>query len=161
MMTDSAAEDGKPRGLAVAERPRAAVGLSGTVLAVVGLGGGLGALARYGLSRWLPAVDGGFPWPTFVANVVGCLLIGVLAVLTTERAPWLLHPFFGPGVLGGFTTFSAYSGEVDDLLRSGAVPVALAYLVATLVSALLAVLVGKQYTRRITGAFRARKARWS
>jgi CrcB protein len=119
------------------------------VLVVIAVGGGLGALARYGVEAALPTSPGGFPWATFLVNVTGCLLIGVLMVLVTEvfaERP-LLRPFVGVGVLGGFTTFSTYANEVRGLLRPGTLPVAFAYLAATLVAALLAVIVGMALTR--------------
>jgi CrcB protein len=121
------------------------------VLGVIALGGGLGAVARYGASLALPTPAGGFPWGTFAVNVTGCLLIGVLVVLVTEvrTAHRLVRPFLGVGVLGGFTTFSTHVVEVLDLLRPGTVVTAYAYLVATLVAALLAVAAGTRVTRAL------------
>ncbi|GAB2658304.1 fluoride efflux transporter CrcB [Saccharopolyspora gloriosae] len=121
----------------------------GAVLLVIALGGGLGAVARYGILRWLPTAPGQFPWGTFAINVLGCLLIGVLMVLITEvwTAHPLVRPFLGVGVLGGFTTFSTYAVEFSELLRPGDVVVAAAYLAGTLVCALLAVLLGVAVTR--------------
>jgi CrcB protein len=125
----------------------------GPVLGVIALGGGLGALARYGLAHLWPTPRGGFPWATFITNVLGCLLIGVLMVLITEvlSAHRLVRPFLGVGVLGGFTTFSTYAVEIHNLLRPGTVGVAFAYLAGTLVAALLATLVGVWATRTVTG----------
>lgn len=119
------------------------------VLGVVALGGGLGALARYGLATALPTRPGHFPWATFVTNVAGCLLIGVLMVLVTEvwTAGRLVRPFLGTGVLGGFTTYSTYAVEIHGLLRPGTVGVAFLYLAGTLVCAMLAVLTGTRLTR--------------
>jgi CrcB protein len=119
------------------------------VLGVIALGGGLGALARYGISTALPAAPGHFPLATFVTNVSGCFLIGVLMVLITEV--WVAHrlvrPFLGVGFLGGFTTFSTYAVEITGLLRPGTVGVAFAYLAGTLVSAVVAVLAAVWLTR--------------
>jgi CrcB protein len=128
-------------------------GVDGPTLGVVALGGGLGALCRYGLTVLLPRPPGGFPWATFVANVLGCLLIGVLMVLVSEvyTTHRLVRPFLGVGVLGGFTTFSTYALEIHSLLRPGTVAVALAYLAGTLVAAVLAVLAGTWATRAVTG----------
>ena len=121
----------------------------GPVLAVIALGGGLGALARHGLSRALPSPSGGFPWATFTANVLGCLLIGVLMVLVTEvgNAHRLVRPFLGVGLMGGFTTFSTYALEFHRLLRPGSAGAAFTYLGGTLLCAMLAVLVGAWITR--------------
>lgn len=126
--------------------------LSGALLVAVSVGGGLGALARYGLSVLVPAGQGGFPLATFGTNVSGCLAIGVLMVVVTERkAHRLARPFLGVGVLGGFTTFSAYAVETDALLRTGHAGVALGYVAATLAGALLAVLAGTVATRALLG----------
>ena len=121
----------------------------GGVLAVIALGGGLGALARYGLSVWLPTTPAHFPWGTFVINVVGCFLIGVLMVRWGQRP--LLRPFLGVGILGGFTTFSTYAAETRALLTPGEVPLAMAYLFGTLAAAMLAVLTGVALTRKVLG----------
>ena len=123
----------------------------GRVLLVVALGGGLGALARYGIGLLLPTTPGHFPYGTFLINVLGCALIGVLMVLITEvySGKPLLRPFFGTGILGGFTTFSTYTNEFRGLLRPGTVPLAFAYLAGTLLCALLAVSLATWLTRRI------------
>ncbi|MFE3443542.1 fluoride efflux transporter CrcB [Nocardia sp. NPDC059180] len=126
------------------------------VLLVVALGGGLGALLRYGFSVWLPTRPDAFPMATFAVNVIGCAAMGVLMVLITEVwvAHRLLRPFFGVGVLGGFTTFSTYSAEIRTLLQSGAVGTALGYLGATMVFCLAAVVAGMAGARWVTGSVR-------
>ncbi|HEY3709420.1 MAG TPA: fluoride efflux transporter CrcB [Amycolatopsis sp.] len=123
----------------------------GPVLAVIALGGGLGAAARYGLAAALPTLPGRFPWGTFVTNVAGCFLIGVLMVVLTEVRPAhrLARPFLGVGFLGGFTTFSTYAVETRGLLQPGSVPLAFGYLGGTVVAALLAVLAGVALTRAV------------
>src|SRR5207244_13495326 len=117
----------------------------------------LGARARYGISRLLPTPPGHFPWATFLVNVTGCALIGVLMVLVSEVWPAhrLLRPFLGVGVLGGFTTFSTYAVEIRDLLRPGTAGVAFGYLAGTVAGALLAVLIGIWATRWSLAAARA------
>jgi CrcB protein len=124
----------------------------GAILAVISAGGGLGAAARYGLSAALPVHPGAFPLATFLINVSGCLLIGVLMVLVTEvfvTHP-LLRPFLGVGVLGGFTTFSTYAEEVRALLRPGWTIIGLDYLFGTVAAALLAAWAGIVLTRLVT-----------
>ena len=122
------------------------------VLAVVSVGGALGALGRYGLSVGWPHRPAGFPWATFVTNVSGCLLIGVLMVLITEvwSAHRLLRPFLGVGVLGGYTTFSTYTVDVQQLVAAGAARTALAYLTGTVAAALSAVYAGVALARLVT-----------
>ncbi|MBO4160852.1 fluoride efflux transporter FluC [Micromonospora antibiotica] len=121
-----------------------------TVLGAIAVGGVLGALARAGVQAALPHTSTGFPWSTFAVNVTGCLLIGALmAVLGRRRVGPLVRPFLGVGVLGGFTTFSAYVVDVHRALDAGAAPTALAYLVATLVGGLLAVAAGDALATRL------------
>ncbi|MEU4873080.1 CrcB family protein [Streptomyces sp. NPDC021608] len=120
------------------------------VVAVVALGGGLGAAARYAAALWWPTRSGGFPWATFWVNVTGCAVIGVFLVLVTEAvsAHRLVRPFFGTGVLGGFTTFSTYAVDIRALFGAGSAATALAYLAATLSAALFAVWLAATATRR-------------
>ncbi len=113
-------------------------------LAAVSAGGVLGALARYGLAVAWPHHGGSFPWPTFLVNVSGCLLIGALMVTVPHRP--LLRPFLGVGVLGGYTTFSAYAVEA---LRATSPGIALAYLATTLCGAILAVWAGATAAERL------------
>jgi CrcB protein len=120
------------------------------VLASIAAGGVLGSLSRYGLQVAFPHAVAGFGWATFAINVSGCFLIGVLMVLITHRWPdrRLLRPFLGVGVLGGFTTFSAYAVDIDQAVLAGAAGTALAYLLATVVAALAAVWAGSTVARR-------------
>jgi CrcB protein len=128
------------------------------VLGVVSLGGAVGAVARYGLSVGMPHRPGTFPWATFVTNVTGCLLMGVLMVLITEvwAAHRLLRPFLGTGVLGGYTTFSTYAVDVQQLVDAGRARTGLLYLVGTLVAALAAVYAGIAVTRLLARTRRGR-----
>jgi CrcB protein len=121
------------------------------VLAVVAAGGALGALTRYGIEAAVPTPAGGFPWATFGINVAGCAAIGALMVLILEgwRPHPLLRPFLTVGLLGGFTTFSAYAVEARVLLAGGHPALAVAYVVGTVLAALLAVHSGATLTRRV------------
>nr|WP_221475433.1 CrcB family protein [Sphaerisporangium rubeum] len=124
-----------------------------STVAVISAGGVVGTLARYGLGVAFPVAPGGFPWTTFVINVTGCLLIGVLMVVITEatRPHPLVRPFLGIGVLGGFTTFSGYVVDIGRTLTAGAPAVAAAYLAGTLLAALAAVHAGAAVTRAAVG----------
>jgi CrcB protein len=121
-----------------------------TVVAAVALGGAVGALARYAAGRGWPAASDAFPWATLIVNAVGCAAIGVLMVLISDV--WVAHrlvrPFLGTGVLGGFTTFSAYALDVQHLLETGRQVAATAYLAGTVVAALVMVWVAAAVTRR-------------
>ncbi|MFE2374240.1 fluoride efflux transporter CrcB [Streptomyces sp. NPDC059398] len=120
------------------------------VLAAVSLGGVCGASARYGAALLWPTAAGTFPWTTLLVNVVGCAVIGVFMVVITDvwAAHRLVRPFFGTGVLGGFTTFSTYAVDIQRLVDGGHARTGLAYLVLTLVAALAAVWSTVWLTRR-------------
>ena len=121
------------------------------VLALVSAGGAIGASARYGAALLWPTAHGAFPWTTLLVNVVGCAVIGAFMVAVTET--WtphpLLRPFFGTGVLGGFTTFSTYTVDVQQLVAGGRTGTALLYLAATAVAALGSVWTATRLTRRL------------
>ncbi|MDH6218993.1 fluoride efflux transporter CrcB [Streptomyces pseudovenezuelae] len=121
------------------------------IVAVVALGGAIGAVARYGLALGVPAGSGGFPWATFWTNVIGCAVMGAFMVLVTEirSAHRFVRPFFGTGVLGGFTTFSTYAIDIQKLVDAGHPRTGLAYLAATLLAALTAVWLAATVTRRV------------
>jgi len=131
---------GRPSAWAVLHE---AVRERGDVLAVVAAGGAIGAAARYGVNAIAPYDDGHLPWGTFLVNVSGCLAIGVLVVLVGGRsAHRYLRPFAGVGVLGGYTTFSAYALESRDLLASGHTTAALVYLLGSVVAGVTAAALG-------------------
>ncbi|MFI6512530.1 fluoride efflux transporter FluC [Streptosporangium sp. NPDC050855] len=123
-------------------------------LGVIAAGGAAGALARHGLVLAFPHPPDGFPWATFAINVSGCLLIGLLMVFVTEARGVhpLLRPFLGVGVLGGFTTFSAYVIDIGRLVAAGAPQVALGYLFGTVTAALAATWTGIALGRLILRA---------
>ncbi|MFB8084913.1 fluoride efflux transporter CrcB [Streptomyces sp. NPDC055992] len=120
------------------------------VVAVVALGGAVGASARYGAGLLWPTAAGGFPWTTLVVNVIGCAVIGVFMVVISEAwaAHRLVRPFFGTGVLGGFTTFSTYAVDIEQLVAKDRAGTGLVYLGVTLLAALAAVWSAVWLTRR-------------
>ncbi|MEV6795288.1 fluoride efflux transporter CrcB [Streptomyces sp. NPDC051320] len=121
------------------------------VVAVVALGGSVGACARYGASLLWPTGGGTFPWTTLLVNVIGCAVIGVFMVIITDvwSAHRLVRPFFGTGVLGGFTTFSTYAVDIQRLVADGHARTGLVYLVLTLLAAVAAVWTAVTLTRRL------------
>lgn len=123
------------------------------IIAVVALGGGIGATARYGAAQLWPVAAGDFPWTTLWVNTIGCAFIGVFMVLITDAwaAHRLVRPFFGTGVLGGFTTFSTYTVDIQHLVDDGHPRTALAYLAVTVLAALAAVWTAAVATRRVLG----------
>ncbi|MFF1345718.1 fluoride efflux transporter CrcB [Streptomyces sp. NPDC058322] len=133
------------------ETPMGSPNPQGSVIAAVALGGAIGATARYGAAQLWPTAPGGFPWTTLAVNAVGCAVIGVFMVVISEAwtAHRLVRPFFGTGVLGGFTTFSTYAVDIQHLLDGGRVRAGLVYLGLTLFAALAAVWSAVWATRRV------------
>jgi CrcB protein len=108
------------------------------VYLAIALGGALGAVLRWALGDAVP--DGaGFPWTTFVINVTGSLVLGLLPVFDAVRRRRVLAAALGPGLLGGYTTLSAYSDQTRALLADGQSTTALLYLLGTLAACLVAV----------------------
>lgn len=114
-------------------------------------GGAIGAALRYGASRALPTSDAaGWPWATFGVNVVGGLLMGALAAALTRHGsaePWRL--FAGVGVLGGFTTFSAFSLESFAMIESGRFALAGGYAAASVIASVAALSIGMAMVRAL------------
>ncbi|MER5768992.1 fluoride efflux transporter FluC [Streptomyces sp. NPDC001985] len=140
-----------------AQRTEALAGRLPPVLAAIALGGAAGALARYAISRAWPA-DGGFPFATLGINTLGSALIGVLMVLVAEggrSAHPLARPFAGVGLLGGFTTFSAYALDFRDLVERGELWLAPLYAGGTVVLCAVAVWAAASSTRAVTARARA------
>lgn len=121
------------------------------VVAAVSTGGGIGAAARYGASLLWPTAPGTFPATTFAINAIGCAVIGVFMVVITDAwaAHRLVRPFFGTGVLGGFTTFSTYAVDIRKLVDGGHAGTGLAYLAATALTAIASVWAAAALTRRV------------
>lgn len=114
------------------------------------LGGAVGAGFRYNLGR-IAAQNMGlaFPWGTWIANLLGGLLMGVLAgtLARTVDGGEPLRLFLGVGVLGGFTTFSAFSLETFNMLSRGEVLMAVAYAVSSVAGSILMLYFGLLMTR--------------
>jgi len=123
----------------------------GVVVLVVAAGGALGSLARWGVGDALEAPRDGFPWATLLVNVTGSFALGAMVVLVFTRRPGsrLVRPFAGVGVLGGYTTVSAYMAETRSLLVADRVGAAAAYVVGTVLVGLLAVWVGMALARLV------------
>ena len=120
---------------------------------VVAAGGAIGGGLRWLLNETLPHRTDGFPLSTFLENVTGCLILGSLMVFVLDV--WTPHryarPFLGTGILGGFTTFSAYTVETLGLLRVGQATIACTYLFGTVVLGLMATWTGIAVARRVAG----------
>ena len=118
---------------------------------LVFIGGGLGAVARHGFNRaGLALLGPGFPWWTMAVNVAGSFAIGLLAGLFGAwETGHNLRLFLITGVLGGFTTFSAFSLDALTLWERGAFQEAGLYVAGSVILSLMAAAVGLMVTRAI------------
>ncbi len=94
----------------------------------VALGGAIGACLRFGAGLWVARMDPpGLPLAVMGVNIAGSFLMGAFAVWSYQRGHEALNPFVMTGILGGFTTFSAFSLEVLTLVERGDAALALLY----------------------------------
>lgn len=128
------------------------------VLAAVGLGGALGAPARYGIAQLVYITPGTFPWGTFWINVSGSFAIGFVLILMLERFPpsRYIRPFVATGFLGAYTTYSTFAVETDLLLKNGHWAIALFYIAASFAAGFLAVWAG-MVLARVVSTFRSKR----
>ena len=124
----------------------------GVELIWVGIGGGIGAIARYTMGRGIAERAGSvFPYGTFAVNLVGAFLIGVLFAILTEKG--IGHPHLRlllvTGFLGGFTTFSTYTLEATNLVEAGSWNTALLYAVGSNALGLIACFAGIVVVRAV------------
>ena len=119
---------------------------------LVFLGGGLGAALRHGVNRAAFAVFPGYPAGTLLVNVIGSALIGVLAGWFAYRGAGHDQPlrlFLATGVLGGFTTFSAFSLDVAVMVQRNDYAAAAAYAAGSVILSLAAVFAGLALMRAV------------
>ena len=112
-----------------------------TVLQVA-LGGAIGAAARFGVGVALFRPGAGFPTAVLTANVIGSFLMGLVVVYLGQKALGHLNPFLMTGVLGGFTTFSAFSLEAYTLFERGEAGLAALYVALSVVLSIAALVLG-------------------
>lgn len=107
------------------------------------LGGGLGSVCRFGLGHWLSSYRLQFPWATFAANVLACLVLGVLVSLSMKgRLGGQFSVMLMAGFCGGFSTFSTFSNEAVQLLLAGQWFRAVVYMMASLFVCLVSIYIG-------------------
>jgi fluoride exporter len=118
----------------------------------VTVGSALGGLLRYAITRMTLTMSAGFPYGTILINVVGSFVIGYFGTLTLQSGRYAasenLRLFVMVGLCGGFTTFSSFSLQTFDLLRSGAWVRALANVVLSVTLCLAAVAAGHLLAQR-------------
>lgn len=108
------------------------------------IGGGTGSVLRYlltiGIHRQLGTL---FPWGTFAVNILGCILIGVFYTLTSRiHIPTEFRLLLTIGLCGGFTTFSTFSNESLQLLKSGSYTTFFTYVIGSVVLGIIGVMLG-------------------
>lgn len=118
-------------------------------LFIVMVGGSIGAGGRYLVGRWLAATLGtAYPWGTLAVNLVGGLAMGLLVGWVAKMpADNELRLFLAVGVLGGFTTFSAFSLDMVAMIERGALAMAMGYALLSVIGAAAALFGGLAITR--------------
>jgi len=119
-------------------------------LAAIFFGGFIGAIARAGLVELLPHHPSEWPWPTFIANLVGAFLLGYFTTRLQERLPLSAYrrPLLGTGLCGALTTFSTMQLELLRMLDGEHVALAVAYAGVSVLAGFLAVAVATNLVRR-------------
>ncbi len=106
------------------------------------LGGGLGAVCRYGISK-LVQTSSAFPYATFLANVISCIILGfLLGTLLQKELSTKTQLLLMTGFCGGFSTFSTFTAESYELLESGQITIALLYILSSLIVCLICLGIG-------------------
>jgi len=114
-------------------------------LLIVFIGGGLGTVMRFLIGKLIPYSGKGFPWNTFCANLLGCLLIGLLTgyfMRNCSENQSSLILFATIGFCGGFTTFSSFANENLSFIRSGDYAILLSYSLLSISTGILMVYLG-------------------
>ena len=118
-------------------------------IVLVGIGSGIGGICRYLISLFMSHAQSGFPWGTFTANVIGCLLIGLLWGVTSrfQNLSPAFYLFLMIGFCGGFTTFSTFSKEGLTMLQTNNYALFSLYAFGSVVLGIMAVALGYMTTK--------------
>ena len=111
-------------------------------IAIVFIGGGLGSALRFGVGKLFISSLSKFPTATFLVNIIGCLLIGLLVAYLSKSENSFYKLLLVTGFCGGFTTFSTFSNETILLLKNNQITLAATYIISSLLLGLLATFVG-------------------
>ncbi|MDB5540068.1 MAG: fluoride efflux transporter CrcB [Devosia sp.] len=101
---------------------------------LVGIGGALGAMARFGAQGWIGSLANGFPIATFLINILGSIAMGVLVGVLAKATPQYqdeIRLFVAVGIFGGFTTFSSFSLDAIVMIERGDILLAGVYIVGS------------------------------
>ena len=109
----------------------------------VAAGGAMGCLCRY-LVQQMPLLGPDRTWPTLAVNLVGCLLIGIIATLIDSHGGWrMMRLMLVTGFLGGFTTFSTFALDAVSLARAGELLRCIGYVTVSVAGGLTAFVIGQ------------------
>lgn len=161
-MEESRGSDDRPTGGIASLEPRRGVqsrgrgrgvmsGRDPRELLAIFAGGALGAVARALLGEWLTTPAGGWPWATFVVNLVAAFALGYFTTRLLERLPASNYrrPFVGTGICGGLSTFSTMQVEIVRLFVHGSWTVAIGYTLASVVGGLFLMQLASAMVRRV------------
>jgi CrcB protein len=112
---------------------------------LVGLGGALGAIARFAAQNWIGALANGFPMATFIVNILGSVAMGVLIGVLAKTTPQYqneIRLFVAVGVFGGFTTFSSFSLDAIALFERGDFGLGAIYVIGSVILAVTGLWMG-------------------
>ena len=110
------------------------------------IGGGLGSISRYGITRLLFSYKLNFPMATFLANVLSCIILGVLlGYILKNGMPENQKLLLLTGFCGGFSTFSTFSAETFQLMQNGMPALALLYIALSVLVCLFCIYLGMQF----------------
>lgn len=112
---------------------------------LVGIGGALGALLRFGAQNWIGSLPNGFPVATLLVNIVGSIAMGVLVGVLAKTTPQYqneIRLFVAVGIFGGFTTFSSFSLDAIVLIERGDILLAAVYVVGSVLLSLAGLWMG-------------------
>ena len=115
------------------------------------LGGGLGSICRYAISVFFKIESNSFPWATFLANLLACIILGFLMGLASQGKidDRNKHLLMG-GFCGGFSTFSTFSGETFDLIQNGHWLIAILNILLSVILCLAGIVIGNFFAERLT-----------
>ena len=132
------------------DRARATDAIMVMAFVHVGLGGAIGSMLRFGVGLLVARASGvSFPLAILPVNVIGSFVMGIVVVYTFQRDMTHLNPLLMTGVLGGFTTFSAFSLEAFTLYERGEIAQAAAYIVASVALSVLGLALGVWLARTV------------
>jgi CrcB protein len=111
------------------------------------LGGGLGSVFRFSLSKWIPYTEGNFPYATLMANIISSIILGMALGWAMKQGMSAQHKLFlMTGFCGGFSTFSTFSGEGFYLMERGDWITAISYILISIVLGLASIYLGIKIT---------------